>query len=60
MIILRIANGKAWTRSGVITTSAIELRPITSGENVPSIESGAPKANSGVQFTIPPCDQYCP
>ena len=41
MIILRIANGKAWTRSGVITTSAIGLRPITSGEDVPSFESGA-------------------
>ena len=48
MIIMRIADGKAWTRSGVITTPAIRLRPIASGEAVPSIESGA-KANSRLQ-----------
>jgi len=45
MIIMRIADGKAWQRYGVNTTSAIGLRPMSSGGDVPSIDSGV-KADS--------------
>jgi len=44
-IIMRIADGKAWQRYGVNTTSAIGLRPMSSGGDVPSIDSGV-KADS--------------
>jgi len=49
LIIMRIADGKAWERYGVNTTSAIGLRPMTSGGDVPSIDSGV-KTDSELQF----------
>jgi len=55
MIIMRIADGKAWQRYTVNSTSAIGLRPMTSGEEVPSIDSGV-KADSEMQFNSPDPD----
>ena len=55
MIIMRIADGTAWQRYGVNTTSAIGLQPMTSGGDVPSIDSGV-KGDSELQFNSPDPD----